>query len=1181
MARDETATELIGGRFRLVRRLARGGTGEVFVACDESTGQQLALKRLLPEVIGRASAANFMREFHALSTLKHPRIIEVDRYGVDGAVPYYTMELLDGNDLGELSPLPYREACAHLRDVALSLALLHDRRLLHRDVSPRNVRRTSDGRCKLIDFGAMVPFGTPANTLGTPPCLAPEALQGGALDQRTDLYSLGAVAYYVLTGRHAFPARELSALPGLWRHGTLSPRERGCDVPQVLDELVMSLLRPDPVQRPASAAEVIERLSAIGELEQVDDLAIGRSCLASTPLLGRMRERAQLFESLRNTKEGRGSALWITGEPGSGKTRMLTEASLIGQTCGLAVLRVTLRERRGLSSSLARDLVTGLMQVAPEEAARASDQHALLQPLLDGAALADDRAELSRQVDSFLCDIANRQPLLLTFDDVHNGTDSDFALIAALAHRTRTSSLCVVASERSSKGTVQLAKVPDLATRIELNALDRMHVAMLAAALFGDVPNLECVSDFFYRNAQGNPKLTLELAQHLLARGTLSYAAGSWVLPDRIDEALPRDMAQTLMLRLEPIGADARALVELMCVRRRGASPEQLLELAAPLSNERVFRALEELVRVGVLESAGFEYAFVQEALRAELSRSLSQDRSHALHRRWADYLLALEPTDEVRLEAGWHLVNTPDELGGAKLLAQVAPELVERRVNMAAAVPALERALDVYERHDQSLSTRLRLRALLVLSSYLYDHRLADRYAADTLDLLYPFTGLHEVERCTRWLGRRAGFMAGIAWASLRWLLRAPAERGPHVIAALKYYGQSTMGWIGLRALLYQDTQSVLERMRDFEGAPFQTVALAYEMARAVHLNSIGHSAEARHAIEHASVLLEKKLPWQLTAPEQLDLKIGLLLLQGINETFRERSGALECAAKLERIGTPLAIAASARIRMTYYLVRGDTAAAQQHRRLLELQAVASGSLWQVQFFSVPLEGMAAAAWHDLVGIRRALGRLEQIVSEAPAMSQMYLTMRLPYYFHRGEYERAASAGEEYMQKYPPMTRVGWSPNYAIAALAYVHLGRPERALQICETALAQVSDEEHEYVVLYAPLDAAYATALALTGQAARSTEVFRTCIERLRATGEYGRAIVTHAYRVRAARLAGDREAMQVALEDMRQTATESGNPAALELARRLSEDRRVQSKPPSEDEDDLLYGIHTIS
>jgi tetratricopeptide (TPR) repeat protein len=386
-------------------------------------------------------------------------------------------------------------------------------------------------------------------------------------------------------------------------------------------------------------------------------------------------------------------------------------------------------------------------------------------------------------------------------------------------------------------------------------------------------------------------------------------------------------------------------------------------------------------------------------------------------------------------------------------------------------------------------------------------------------------------------------------------------------------------MGWLGQRALLYQDTRPVLERMRGFEGAPLQTLALTYEIARAVYLNSLGHSAEARHALEHASAMLDKKLPWQVTAHEQRDLRIGLLLLQGMVETLRERSGALECAAKLERIGTPLAIAASARIRMTYYLLRGDTVTAHHHRRLLELQAVESGSLWQVQWFSIPVEAMAAATWHDLVGLRRALGRLEQIVSEAPAMSQMYLSLRLPYSFHRGDYALTASLGEEYMRKYPAMTRVGWSPNYALTAFAYAHLGQPERALEICESALAQISDEEHEYIVLYAPLDAAYATALALTGQAARSREVFAACVERLRAAGEYLRAIVTHAYRLRAARLAGDDEGMRAARNDMRQTAAESGSSAAVELAQRLSEERGVQSNH-SGDDDDLLDGIDTF-
>src|SRR5205085_1731189 len=102
-------------------------------------------------------AALFEREFHTLAQLQHPHVIAVYDYGLTSdAQPYYTMELLDGGDLVARAPLPWREACSLLFDVCSSLALLHSRRLLHRDISPRNVRCTRDGRAKLIDFGAMV-----------------------------------------------------------------------------------------------------------------------------------------------------------------------------------------------------------------------------------------------------------------------------------------------------------------------------------------------------------------------------------------------------------------------------------------------------------------------------------------------------------------------------------------------------------------------------------------------------------------------------------------------------------------------------------------------------------------------------------------------------------------------------------------------------------------------------------------------------------------------------------------------------------------------------------------------------------------------------------------------------------------------------------------------------------------
>src|SRR4029079_4218527 len=109
-------------------------------------------------------------------------------YGVESDGAYYTMELLDGADLREGGNLTWQEVCAVLCDVASSLALVHSRGLVHRDVSPPNVRRTGDGRAKLFDFGAMAPMGVSHEIVGTPLCVPPESLQLQALDGRADLY---------------------------------------------------------------------------------------------------------------------------------------------------------------------------------------------------------------------------------------------------------------------------------------------------------------------------------------------------------------------------------------------------------------------------------------------------------------------------------------------------------------------------------------------------------------------------------------------------------------------------------------------------------------------------------------------------------------------------------------------------------------------------------------------------------------------------------------------------------------------------------------------------------------------------------------------------------------------------------------------------------------------------------
>jgi serine/threonine-protein kinase len=139
------------GRYEISAELGRGGMAVVYRVLDPVTGEFLACKQLMAAADARVfeeSCARFEREFHTLSELSHPRIIEVYDYALDAAGPFYTMELLDGGDLVARSPLAWQEACGLFHDVCSSLALLHSRRLVHCDITPRNIRCTKDGRAK-------------------------------------------------------------------------------------------------------------------------------------------------------------------------------------------------------------------------------------------------------------------------------------------------------------------------------------------------------------------------------------------------------------------------------------------------------------------------------------------------------------------------------------------------------------------------------------------------------------------------------------------------------------------------------------------------------------------------------------------------------------------------------------------------------------------------------------------------------------------------------------------------------------------------------------------------------------------------------------------------------------------------------------------------------------------------
>jgi tRNA A-37 threonylcarbamoyl transferase component Bud32 len=269
------------GQYALEEKLGEGGMGVVYRARHAMLRRPTAVKLLKPERMGEAGLRRFEREVQLTARLSHPNTVTVFDYGrTPDGVFYYAMEYLEGLGLDQLvavdGPQPPGRVVHVLRQVLGALAEAHGIGLVHRDVKPGNVILCERGGLsdvvKVVDFGLVKDLEADTGAshdgalVGTPLYLAPEAIRSPAADARSDLYSVGAVAYFLLTGRHVFEGRTVVEICGHHLHtAPTPPSERlGRALPAALEAWVLGCLQKDPDRRPASAAEAAARLEGCG-----------------------------------------------------------------------------------------------------------------------------------------------------------------------------------------------------------------------------------------------------------------------------------------------------------------------------------------------------------------------------------------------------------------------------------------------------------------------------------------------------------------------------------------------------------------------------------------------------------------------------------------------------------------------------------------------------------------------------------------------------------------------------------------------------------------------------------------------------------------------------------------------------------------------------------------------------
>ena len=1090
----------------------------VYEVVDCANQRRLALKQFRPTAATDVKRGRvlFEREYHTLSQLSHPCIVSAFDYGDDEAGPYYTMELIEGEDLRALAPMPWREACSVLRDVASALAAVHARRLIHRDLSYRNARCPSDGRAKLLDFGALATFGVASDVAGMAPFVSPEALRGRRLDARSDLFSLGCLAYWLLTGRLAFDAQRNDELEAMWALGALPPSAIVGSVPEALDGLVAALMHLDPGARPQSAADVISRLSAVAGLPDEDARVTARAYLASPRLCARDREverirrrvamsferpspspssdvtgrfRTQRADSSRATVDltpslgstaapstKKPNIVVIAGAAGTGRTRMLQELVVEAKLAGARALSVCAAAVRQAPYELAARLVEELLVQRPDLLKRLpAESRLLIEGLRAGPepvpnegigqpiALQERRVKTAHALAELFEAAAADSGLLIAVDDVHRCDEPSATALMTIAGRTHGQRI-LLAMTRDVGARARATSVIDWlearAIRVDLEPLDAVAVDELTRSLFGSSPHVRALGTWLFGVSAGNPFVCIELLDHLIAEGTIRYDGGVWLLPeDPAAQGLPETLTAMLQARVAGLTPRARAVAELLSLFDAPLPIDQCIELVDLGSDQAVFEAVDELILHGLCVGDGTTHRLAHEQLREVVRERMDDDRRRALHKRVGELLLSQWPqTSAEILEAAYHLIEGDEAARGASLLARLS------RSNPFFALLAGPRAARVLERAlesapQQSAARRLALQIPLLIQRS--DLEAGDARLGDAV-----------IEQLSRDIGLDRFALLGSAGEAHRRLRQVidesqrrfeatpKSERGLPPLEALVRLPPCVMNLARMHAVAC-DIRAVQRLVRVVE--PYRHLGeigrTVYDSVLALIESLQGRNVAADERYERMLQSLESPAHRMSYSPFVFHLwRCELHAMTG-TRCADQHAVAIEQAQHLERSGVETHQYEAMLIRMLVHLRRAEQTRAERLGDALEELLVQQRGGWHHRGWLAVLKSMAYSRLGDTLALKQCISRLADMHDTFPHYHPYEQTTRGYYLYHVGDHPAALAMFDAVLDVNAPGEHEVWRHAARGRALALVAQERHAEALAYMQQAIAHAA--------------------------------------------------------------------------------------------------------------------------
>jgi len=730
---EEGPTSFANGRYTVERFLGEGGKKLVYLVHDTTLDRMAALGLIKTQGFDDVARARILREARAMGRLSaHESILTILDIGDEDGQPFMVTELAGGGDVEDLIEkaeahrLPLEQTLKISAEVCRGLDYAHSHGVVHRDMKPGNVFLTDDGIAKIADFGLAVVADQTRLTaekmmIGTVSYMPPEQATGGEVTARSDLYSLGAMMYEMVTGRPPFVADdEIAVISQHVNTPPVSPSWHNSDCPRPLEALIMRLLSKDPGQRPESAAEVIKVLGTIDPdaPRSVDPADIGTETSGGV-FVGRQAEMDRLRAIFEETLSGRGSLVALVGEPGIGKTRIAQELAGYAGLRGARVLwgrcyesggappywpwvqairsyvnqtdRDQLRQEMGSGAADIAEIVTDVREALPELAGRSA-------PMDDPEAA---RFRLFDSITSFLRNASRNTPMVIVLDDLHWADQSSLLLLEFAGREIADDRILVMGNYRD----VELNRRHPLAQtlgqllrerqfeRVGLTGLTEDDVQAFITIVAG-LPAPPALLRLVYAQTEGNPLYVTEVVRLLAQEGLLTPERLRSVVsgPEGNDwnVRVPEGVWEVITRRLDRLSERCYDTLMTAAVIGRVFTLEQLDRLLDDMSEDRVLSVLEEGLEARIIDelpSAIGSYQFSHALIRETLAGEISLTRQARLHARIADGLEDLYG-------------SSADEYAG-----QIAHHYAEAGTNLERLVHfslvAGQRALDAYAFED------------------------------------------------------------------------------------------------------------------------------------------------------------------------------------------------------------------------------------------------------------------------------------------------------------------------------------------------------------------------------------------------------------------------------------------------------------------------------------------------